>query len=54
MRQEDLEEIAKMILHVNELKQELAKLVSSLTMQARKGLETEESEQYNSQAYESH
>lgn len=30
-----------MILHVNELKIELAKLVGSLTMQARRGIETE-------------
>ena len=41
MRIEDLEDIAKMILHVNELKVELAKLVGSLTMQARVGIETE-------------
>ncbi|CDW71616.1 UNKNOWN [Stylonychia lemnae] len=41
MRFEDLEDLAKMILHVNELKQELAKLVGSLTLQARVGIETE-------------
>ncbi len=43
---EDLEEIAKLLLHVKELKQELAKLVSILTMQARKGLDSEESQDY--------
>ncbi len=44
MSVEDLEDIAKMILHVNELKQELAKLVSSLTMQARRGIDTDSEE----------
>jgi hypothetical protein len=43
VRQEDLEDIAKQMLHVKELKQELAKLVRILTIQARKGLDSEES-----------
>ena len=47
IRSEDLEEIAKQLLHVKELKQELAKLVSILTMQARKGLDSEESQDFN-------
>ena len=41
MRTEDLDEMAKHLLHINELKQELAKLVSSMIMQARKGMDTE-------------
>ena len=40
--EEDLEEVAKLILHINELKQELGRLVTELTMQARKGIDSEE------------
>ncbi len=46
IRPDDLEEISKQMLHVKELKQELAKLVSILTMQARKGIDSEESQDY--------
>eukprot|EP00347_Sterkiella_histriomuscorum_P021994 403332051 len=45
LRIEDQEEIAKMMLHINELKQELAKLVSILTLQAKRGFDTDSDEQ---------
>jgi hypothetical protein len=40
IRSNDLDDLSKMILHVNELKMELAKLVNVLTSQAKKEIES--------------
>ena len=42
--EEAMDEVAKALLHMQELKQELARLVSSLIMQARRGMDTESSQ----------
>lgn len=41
IKNDDLEEFSKLMLNVNELKMELGRLVQSLTMQARKGIDSE-------------